>query len=84
MEVIKCRLCELCDQVDTGDLDPRVHEGFTIGKGKRMYWYIVWRPSGNATVYALNEGSTHLSARYVSGDAEITIHFVAPSESINT
>lgn len=55
------------------DMDSNIHKGFTIGKGKTLYWYITWCKSGNAMVY--RETDEGLVKRYVSGDQEITVHF---------
>ena len=58
------------------DLDHRIHEGFTIGKGKRMYWMMLWHGSGNVTVFSKDgKGDTVLPRRWLSGDTEITVHF---------
>lgn len=56
------------------DMDSDIHKGFTVGKGKTLYWYMVWHNSGNVTVYRQNDGEG-LVKRYLSGDQEITIHF---------
>jgi hypothetical protein len=53
------------------DLDSDIHKGFTIGKGKTMYWMMIWHSSGNVTAYSIDT----LGKRYLSGDAEITVHF---------
>jgi hypothetical protein len=70
---VKCQLCFLQEHTDNKDLDGNVHEGFTIGKGKALYFLYVWHQSGNASVYSVKEG-VH-SGRYVKGDVDITIHF---------
>jgi hypothetical protein len=54
------------------DLDSDIHKGFTIGKGKKLYWYLIWHPSGNVTVYPA-DGKMY--GRWISGDTEITVHF---------
>lgn len=53
------------------DLDPHYHEGFTIGKGKALYWMLIWHKSGHCTVFS-REGT---KARWIDGDTEITVHF---------
>lgn len=58
------------------DLDENIHEGFTIGKGKTLYWMMIWHKSGHVTVYSKNgNGSLSLPRRWISGDTEITVHF---------
>lgn len=73
-----CKICELCD--NTGfffphDLDEDYHQGFTIRKGKAFYWLITWHKSGNCTAYRKDNEEDYLIPRWLSGDAEITIHF---------
>lgn len=53
------------------DLDSDIHEGFTIGKGKVLYWMLIWHKSGNCTVFSRKNASP----RYLKGDTEITVHF---------
>ena len=53
------------------DLDYDFHEGFTIGKGKTLYWMLIWHKSGHCTVYS----KKNVSPRYISGDSIITVHF---------
>lgn len=55
------------------DLDPAIHKGFTIGKGKTMYFMMIWHPSCHVTVYS-NDGKP-MRGRWISGDTEITVHF---------
>jgi hypothetical protein len=72
-----CQVCFMCDHMGTyfgTDLDPEFHKGFTIGRGKKMYWYLIWHGSGNCTVYS-DEEAGRMSGRYIKGDQEITIHF---------
>ena len=54
------------------DLDSSLHKGFTVGKGKKMYWYFFWHKTGNATIY---DTSYPLNKRFIKGDQLITIHF---------
>lgn len=69
------KICYITDLTGTNsDLDSDIHKGFTIGKGKTLYWYMVWHGSGNVTVYRQADGEG-LVKRYLSGDQEITIHF---------
>jgi hypothetical protein len=71
-EPITCEICHYQDFTDNRDLDSDIHEGFTIGKGKKMYWSMIWHASsGNVTVYAIDDDSR----RYISGGSMITIHF---------
>jgi hypothetical protein len=53
------------------DLDNSIHEGFTVGNGKKMYWMMIWHPSGHVTVF----GRDDESRRWLSGDTIITVHF---------
>lgn len=71
---VDCELCELTECLGGRDLDDRVHRGFTLGsRGRRLYWYICWHPSGNATVYGV-EG-TSLSGRWVKGYQPVRVFF---------
>jgi hypothetical protein len=70
---VTCKICYLSDHTGAwcpSDLDYDTHKGFTIGKGKKLYWLITWHSSGNCTVYDLENRK-----RWLSGDQEITIHF---------
>ena len=76
MKTVTCKLCNMCDHTgfdSPSDLDDHFHEGFTVGKGKSMYWYVTWLRSGHAYIYRLD--GPDLIRRWVSGDTEITIHF---------
>ncbi len=54
------------------DLDADIHKGFTIGKGKTLYFMMIWHSSsGHVTVY--NDKASY--GRWISGDTEITIHW---------
>jgi len=57
------------------DLDDSIHKGFTVGNGKKMYWYFVWHQSGNCTIY---DSGQCLNKRYIKGDQLITVHFKTP------
>jgi hypothetical protein len=73
---VTCKLCDIADNTgfdEPSDLDPEIHEGFTVGKGKTMYWYYVWSGRGNAYIYRLD--GSELVRRWVPGDVEVTIHF---------
>jgi len=60
-----------------GDLDSYIHKGFTIGKGKQLYWMMIWHGSGNVTVFTGdNNSSKQPRKRWISGDTEITVHFL--------
>lgn len=72
---ITCPLNFHQDYIGNRDLDWYLHKGFTIGRGKQMYWMIIWHPSsGNATVFTNDDKP--IRRRYVRGDIEITIHFL--------
>lgn len=53
------------------DLDEDFHDGFTIGKGKTLYWMLIWHKSGHCTVYSRENASP----RWINGDTIITVHF---------
>ncbi len=53
------------------DLDANIHKGFTIGKGRTLYWMMIWHKSGHVTV--VNAEATY--KRWLPGDTEITIHW---------
>jgi hypothetical protein len=81
---VTCSACELGDYIKNQyghpiDLDFRLHKGFTIGAGKKLYWYFIWHPSGNATVY----DSPPRNKRYIKGDQLITVHFNPPPTTDN-
>ena len=75
---VTCKICYITDNTGfdyPNDLDSEYHKGFTIGKGKKMYWMMIWHPnSGNVTVYSSGD-SEYPTARWLPGDTEITIHF---------
>jgi len=76
MKKVTCPICRICDNTDLdGDMDAGIHKGFTIGKGKKLYWYITWTQNGNAFVYSMEEDKEFPARRWVSGDQLITIHF---------
>lgn len=69
------KICFIGDLTLTNrDLDSEIHKGFTIGKGKRLYWMMIWHKSGNVTVYPIDM-KLHASGRWLPGDTEITVHF---------
>lgn len=73
-EPITCPLCSRQDYIGNRDLDSAIHKGFTIGRGKTLYFMMTWHNSGHATVYREHpEGG--LVRRYVDGGSMITIHF---------
>lgn len=75
-KTVTCQINFHQDYLETDDLDSTVHEGFTIGKGKTMYWYIIWHRTGHCTVARnANDGTLRLIKRYIPGDSEITIHW---------
>lgn len=54
---------------------PDLHKGFTIGKGKRVYWYVTPMPrSGRYRCLGLEEDNGRLGwPRYVYPDAKVSI-----------
>lgn len=66
---------QICDITDlTGinsGMDSYIHKGFTVGKGKTLYWYIIWHPSGNCTVCNPDD----MKPRWLPGNTIITVHF---------
>lgn len=70
------KICNIGELTLTNcDLDENIHKGFTIGKGKKLYWMMIWHKSGHVTVYRDNCG-LHPNGRYIDGNTEITIHFI--------
>lgn len=73
MKTVTCKICYICDNTGlNGDMDSDIHKGFTIGKGKQLYWYMTWHSSGHVTVYTADEP---IRKRWISGDTIITIHW---------
>jgi hypothetical protein len=73
---VTCPICRICENTgNNGDMDWETHEGFTIGKGKKLYWMITWTKNGHAFVYSIEEDGGFPARRWVSGDQLITIHF---------
>ena len=76
---VTCKICHYSDYTGgewyPSDLDSEIHKGFTIGKGKQIYWMMCWHGSGNVTVFTGDEDGEPIRRRYLSGDTEITIHF---------
>lgn len=76
---VTCQICSLGDHTGTyypTDLDDNYHIGFTIGKGKAMYWMMTWHSkSGNVTVFRSDTEGNDLRPRWIPGDSLITIHF---------
>lgn len=72
-----CKICELGDHTGTyypTDLNSDFHKGFTIGKGKILYWMMIWHGrSGHVTVISKENP---FSKRWIKGDTLITIHFI--------
>ena len=79
MKTVTGKICFITNLTGiNGDMDGSIHKGFTIGKGKRLYWLIRWHQSGNCTVYRAKnepEEGEALIPRWISGDQIITIHF---------
>lgn len=77
-KTITCRICDLADNTGKdipSDLDNDIHYGFTIGKGKALYWMRRWHSSGHVTVYRADNKGQELIKRYLNGDTLVTIHF---------
>ena len=65
------KICYITDlTLINADLDNSIHEGFTIGKGKQLYWMMIWHSSGHVTVFTVDNP---IRRRWISGDTEITI-----------
>ena len=78
MKKVTCPICRIYDNTGNGnggDMDSDIHKGFTIGKGKKLYWMIIWTQKGNAFVYSMEEDEEFPRRRWVGGDQLITIHF---------
>lgn len=59
------------------DLDEFVHKGFTIGKGKKMYWMMIFHSTGyGVSVFSLEQTRIQSKRRWITGDTEITVHFL--------
>lgn len=69
---IKCKICFLQEYTRNADLDSDLHEGFTIGKGKILYWCFVWHSTGNVTCHPKKHGGY---PRWITGDTIITVHW---------
>lgn len=77
IEPITCPINFHQEYIGNRDLDKNIHKGFTVGRGKTMYFEMIWHPkSGNVTVYSVSG----ISWRHIKGDTMITIHF---KENIN-
>ena len=62
----------LNEMIELGDLDPKKFEGFTIGKGKKIYWYITPMPkSGLYRCLPIEENGKLGWARWVSGNIQV-------------
>jgi hypothetical protein len=71
-KMVTGKICFIGDLTLTGgDLNSQIHNGFTIGKGKKIYWEMIWHSSGHVTVFSL----TNKHGRWIDGDSEITVHF---------
>lgn len=76
METVTCKACMMHDYTGNKDLDPNVHSGFTVGKGKKLYWYFIWHTTGNATVYAIEGNGKPMKKRFIRGNQIIHVHFL--------
>lgn len=78
---VNCLICHIGDftgYVDIknkrnypSDMDADIHKGFTIGKGRTLYFMMIWHKSGHVTVF--NKKASY--GRWIAGDTEITIHW---------
>lgn len=75
MKTVTCKASDLTDHTGNRDLEYELHHGFTIGRGKKLYWYFRWHGSGNATVYPVETDGNIGWPRTINTDTEITIHF---------
>lgn len=69
------RAMTLNEMFDTiGELHSSIHKGFSIGRGKKVYWYIT--PCSRRGLYRVlpieNDGSLGW-ARYIPGEATINV-----------
>lgn len=70
-KTVTCGINVYQDFTYNRDLNPNIHKGFTIGKGKTLYFSMIWHKSGHVTVYPINGNR----GRYIDGGSEITIHW---------
>jgi len=54
-----------------GDIDPKEYEGFTIGNGKKIYWYITPYPSSGLYRCLPIESNKLGWPRWVTGNIEV-------------
>ena len=70
------KICHITDLTGiNADLDYDIHNGFTIGKGKKLYWMMIWHKSGHVTVFRAEDSGKPDYGRWIDGDTEITVHF---------
>jgi hypothetical protein len=69
---ITCKISGYQDYTDNRDLDSSIHKGFTYGRGKVMYFMMIWHGSGHVTIHPVDDNK---SPRWINGDSTITIHF---------
>lgn len=57
-------------------LDPSKHKGFTIGKGRKIYWYITTvEHLGKYRVFPVDKNGQLGYSRYLTGDSLVNIIF---------
>lgn len=77
--VITCQLCHHQDYIGNADLVPEKHLGFTVGRGKVMYFLMIWHSSGNVTVFPVDDKKHY--PRFLTGLETIHIHLTLPHET---
>jgi len=63
---------KLNDMLELGDLDPNQYKGFTIKKGKKIYWYIIPMPkSGLYKCLPVGDDYTLGWPRWIPGNTKV-------------
>lgn len=73
----KGKICFIGDLTLTNrDLEEEIHKGFTIGKGKKLYWMMIFHSTGyGVSVYSIEGKNAQPKRRWIHCDTEITVHF---------
>lgn len=71
---LEIKMRELADQFDELMVDAKA-KGFTIGRGRKLYWFITPMPSGYYKCYGYEKGDTLSWSRQVEVEDKITIHY---------
>jgi len=71
------KICLIGDLTLTNrDLEEEIHKGFTIGKGKKLYWMMIFHSTGyGVSVYSIEPKNAQPKRRWINCDTEITVHF---------